>query len=159
MCLIDCAKGFDVLNAKALGINNEALLVSQPESVEMALDVAEVMARTGTVRLIVVECLCAVAMADPEDEKLGLRARLMSQSLRKLTSTCHRTETTIMFAGPWAESAMNNALRFYSSVRVKLDDPLETSGPLEAGFTRAHVLKNKMACPFSTAMLDLGGAK
>lgn len=150
---VDAEHALDIGYARAAGVNPEKLLVSQPDTGEQALEIVEMLARTGTCALIVigsVELLVPAAEISREDS-LGLQARLMSQALRKLTAVAHRTGTTLMFLRQEGEGG--NALKFYASVR--LDVRRIGTGPDGCSRVRARVVKNKVAPPFGEAEIEL----
>jgi recombination protein RecA len=170
---IDAEHAFDVRYASAIGVDTGALLVSQPDNGEQALDIVEALARSEMIRLIVVDSVAAlVPKAEIEGEMgdlhVGLQARLMSQALRKLTSLASRTQTTIVFInqlrmkigvmfGSPETTTGGNALKFYSSLRLDV----RRIGKVMAGEacvgnrTRVKVIKNKCAPPFTEAEFDV----
>ena len=176
VALIDMDHTFDVAYARAVGVIVEKLLVSQPDTGEQAFDIAEVLTRSGAVDLVVFDSVPNLApRAELEGEiaadDVGLRARLMSQTLRKLTAIAHRTGSTVLFvnrlkkagASTYGDygSAGSNALKFYASMRIDVrrigfvaDESTVATGPL-LGRTQVKIAKNKCAPPFTQAEFSI----
>lgn len=170
---IDAEHAFDVQYAKAIGVDASRLLVSQPDYGEQALEIADILTRSGAVDLVVVDSVAAlVPKAEIEgemgDSHMGLHARLMSQALRKLTGVTHKTDTTLMFINQLRQkigvvfgnpetTTGGNALKFFSSVRLDVRRIGKvTAGETSVGNrTRVKVVKNKCAHPFTEAEFDI----
>jgi recombination protein RecA len=170
---IDAEHALDIAYARKLGVNTEELLISQPDYGEQALEIADTLVRSGAVDMIVVDSVAAlVPKAEIEgemgDSHVGLQARLMSQALRKLTGTVHRSNTMlffinqirmkigVMFGSPETTTG-GNALKFYSSVRldVRRVGAIKVGEQAIGNRTRVKVVKNKMAAPFATCEFDI----
>ncbi|APR86818.1 RecA protein [Minicystis rosea] len=170
---IDAEHAFDVQYARHIGVDTERLLVSQPDSGEQALEIAEMLTRSGAVDIVVVDSVAALTpKAEIEgemgDAHMGLQARLMSQALRKLTAIAHKTGTTLVFINQLRQkigvtfgnpetTTGGNALKFYASVRldVRRIGPVKVGDESVGSRTRVKVVKNKMACPFREAEFDI----
>ncbi len=170
---IDAEHALDVAYAKSLGVDTEKLLVSQPDTGEQALEIAEALVRSGAVDLVVVDSVAALTPkaeieGDMGDAHMGLQARLMSQALRKLTGVTHRTQTTLIFInqlrqkigvvfGNAETTTGGNALKFYSSVRldVRRIATIKSGDEKLGARTRVKVVKNKCAPPFTEAEFEI----
>jgi recombination protein RecA len=170
---IDAEHALDPEYAKALGVDIDALLVSQPDTGEQALEIADTLIRSGSIDIIVIDSVAAlVPRAEIEgemgDSHVGLQARLMSQALRKLTGVLSNTKTTAIFINQLREkigvffgspetTAGGKALKFYASVRldVRRIETLKDGQDAVGNRTRVKVVKNKMASPFKQAEFDI----
>jgi recombination protein RecA len=170
---IDAEHALDVHYAKALGVDVDQLLVSQPDTGEQALDILEALVRSGAFDLIVVDSVAALVPkaeieGDMGDQHMGLQARLMSQALRKLTGVTHRTDTTIMFInqlrmkigvmfGSPETTTGGHALKYYASVRIDIRriGPVKVGEEVVGNRTKIKVVKNKLAPPFQITEVDI----
>ncbi len=170
---IDAEHALDVNYAKKLGVKTDELLISQPDNGEQALEIADMLVRSGAVDIVVIDSVAAlVPKAEIEgemgDQLPGLQARLMSQALRKLTATVHRSNCLmifinqirmkigVMFGNPETTTG-GNALKFYSSLRldVRRVGALKDGETVVGNRTRVKVVKNKMAAPFREVEFDI----
>ncbi len=170
---IDAEHALDVHYARAIGVDTEKLLVAQPDTGEQALDITEMLVKTGAVSLIVIDSVAALTpKAEIEgemgDQHMGLQARLMSQALRKLTAATYRTGTTLLFInqlrhkigvvfGSPETTTGGNALKFYASMRldVRRIGQVKSGDEIIGGKTRVKVVKNKCAPPFTEAEFEV----
>ena len=171
---IDAEHALDPVYSRALGVDVDSLLVSQPDNGEDALSITEALARSGALDIIVVDSVAALVPraeieGDMGDSHVGLHARLMSQALRKLTSVVAKSNTLVIFINQLREkvgvvygnpevTTGGRALKFYSSIRIdvrKTEAIKGVGGELVGSRTKARIVKNKVAPPFKEAFFDI----
>ncbi|MDD9305058.1 MAG: recombinase RecA [Desulfobacter sp.] len=170
---IDAEHALDVSYAKRLGVDCDELLVSQPDTGEQALEIADMLVRSGGIDIMVVDSVAALVPrseieGEMGDSHMGLQARLMSQALRKLTGTIGKTQTTIIFInqirmkigvvyGNPETTTGGNALKFYASMRLEIRKAaaIKEGQDIMGNRTRVKVVKNKLAPPFKNVEFDL----
>jgi len=173
---IDAEHALDPTYAKALGINLEELLISQPDSGEQALEIAETLVRSGAVDVIVIDSVAALVpeaeiKGDMGESHVGLQARLMSQALRKLTAAVSKSNGALIFinqvrekigmmgyGGPQETTTGGRALKFYSSMRMEIRNAGQIKGKNEERIghkAKVKIVKNKLAPPFREAIVEI----
>jgi len=170
---IDAEHALDPTYAKAIGVDIDELLISQPDTGEQALDICEMLVRSGAIEVVVIDSVAALTpKAEIEgemgDHHVGLQARLMSQAMRKLTAAVSKSRCVIIFInqirmkigvlfGNPETTTGGNALKFYSTIRleVRRTESLKKGAALVGARTRAKIVKNKVAPPFRETMFDI----
>lgn len=170
---IDAEHAIDPVYAKNLGVDIDELILSQPDSGEQALEIAEMLVRSGVIDLIVIDSVAALVPqveldGEMGDAAVGLQARLMSKALRKLSGVMNKTNCTVIFINQLREkigvmygnpetTTGGRALKFYSSVRVEIrrSEQIKQNGEIVGNKANIKVVKNKVAPPFKTTQVDV----
>jgi recombination protein RecA len=170
---IDAEHALDTEYARKLGVDVEAMLISQPDTGEQALEICEILVRSGAVDVVVIDSVAALVPkaeieGDMGDSHVGLQARLMSQALRKLTGSIARSKTSVVFINQLREkigvmfgnpetTTGGKALKFYASVRLDIRriGPVKDKEDVVGSHVRVKVVKNKVAAPFKQAEFDI----
>ena len=170
---VDAEHALDPVYATKLGVDIDELYVSQPDSGEQALDIAEALVRSGAIDIVVVDSVAALVPkaeieGDMGDSHVGLQARLMSQALRKLTSVVSKTNTVVIFINQLREkvgvlygnpetTTGGRALKFYATIRIDIrkNEPIKNGSEIIGNKTKVKIVKNKVAPPFRTCVVDM----
>jgi recombination protein RecA len=170
---IDAEHALDTEYARKLGVDVEAMLISQPDTGEQSLEICEILVRSGAVDVVVIDSVAALVPkaeieGDMGDSHMGLQARLMSQALRKLTGAIARSKTSVIFINQLREkigvmfgnpetTTGGKALKFYASVRLDIRriGPVKEKEDVVGSHVRVKVVKNKVAAPFKQAEFDI----
>ncbi|WP_185873330.1 recombinase RecA [Blattabacterium cuenoti] len=169
---IDAEHAFDCFYAEKIGINTKELIISQPDNGEQALEIVDNLIKSGVIDIVVVDSVAALTPkseieGEMGDSKIGLQARLMSQALRKLTSSIGKSKSILIFINQLREkigtygnpevTTGGNALKFYSSIRIDIrrGAPIKIDDKIIGNRTKVKIVKNKLSPPFKIAEFDI----